>query len=102
MDKIVSKEEFKTNIRPKLKSENKTIALCHGVFDLVHPGHVIHLQQAGELADVLVVSITAAEFVRKGPDRPYFNDEMRMMFLAALECVDYVMLSEGYTVDDII
>ena len=102
MDKIVSKEEFKTSIRPKLKNENKTIALCHGVFDLVHPGHVIHLQQAGELADILVVSITAAKFVRKGPDRPYFNDEMRMMFLAALECVDYVLLSEGYTVDDII
>lgn len=102
MDKIVSKEEFKTNIRSKLKNEGKTIALCHGVFDLVHPGHVIHLQQAGELADVLVVSVTSAKFVRKGPDRPYFNDEMRTMFLAALECVDYVMLSEGYTVDDII
>lgn len=102
MGKIVSKEEFQANIRPKLKSEGKTIALCHGVFDLVHPGHVIHLQQARELADVLVVSVTAAKFVRKGPDRPYFDDEMRMMFLAALECVDYVMLSEGYTVDDII
>ena len=102
MDKIVSKEEFKTNIRPKLKNEGKSVALCHGVFDLVHPGHVIHLQQAKELADILVVSITASKFVRKGPDRPYFNDEMRMMFLAALECVDYVLLSERYTVDDII
>ena len=102
MGKIVSKEEFKTNIRPKLKSENKTIALCHGVFDLVHPGHVIHLEQAKEMGDVLVVSITAAEYVRKGPGRPYFDDKMRMKFLSALECIDYVMLSEGYTVDDII
>ena len=102
MDKIVSKEEFNTNIRPKLKNEGKTIALCHGVFDLVHPGHIIHLEQAKEMADILVVSITAAQFVRKGPGRPYFNDEMRMKFLAALECVDYVLLSEGYTVDDII
>lgn len=102
MDKIVSKEEFKTNIKLKLKNEGKTIALCHGVFDLVHPGHVIHLEQAKEMADILVVSITAAQFVRKGPDRPYFNDEMRMKFLSALECVDYVMLSDGYTVDDII
>ena len=102
MSKIVSKIQFKTEIRPNLKAENKTIALCHGVFDLVHPGHVIHLEQAKEMADILVVSITAAKFVRKGPDRPYFNDEMRMKFLAALECVDYVLLSEGYTVDDII
>lgn len=102
MNKIVSKREFKTEIRQRLKNEGKTIALCHGVFDLVHPGHVIHLEQAREMADVLVVSITAAKYVRKGPGRPYFDDEMRMRFLSALECVDYVMLSEGYTVDDII
>lgn len=102
MDKIVSKELFQTKIRPELKSTEKTIALCHGVFDLVHPGHIVHLEQAREMADVLVVSITAAKYVRKGPGRPYFDDEMRMKFLAALECVDYVLLSEGYTVDDII
>lgn len=102
MNKIVSKEKFKTDIRQKIKNEGQTIALCHGVFDLVHPGHIIHLEQAKEMADVLVVSITAATYVRKGPGRPYFDDEMRMKFLAALECVDYVMLSEGYTVDDII
>lgn len=102
MNKIVSQEEFKTNIRVKLKNEGKTIALCHGVFDLVHPGHIIHLEQAKEMADILVVSITAAQYVRKGPGRPYFNDEMRMKVLSALECVDYVMLSEGYTVNDII
>ncbi len=102
MDKIVSKEKFREEIRPKIKNEGKTIALCHGVFDLVHPGHIIHLEQAKEMADVLVVSITAAQYVRKGPGRPYFSDEMRMKFLSVLECVDYVMLSEEYTVDDII
>lgn len=104
MNKIVSKEEFKNQIRPKLKSKrgHKIIALCHGVFDLVHPGHIIHLQQAKDMADVLVVSITSSKYVRKGPGRPYFNDEMRLKFLSALECVDFVLLSEGYTVDDII
>lgn len=102
MEKIVNKITFKEETRPKLKKEGKTIALCHGVFDLVHPGHIIHLQQAKQMADILVVSITAAEFVRKGPGRPYFNDEMRLKVLEAIECVDYVMLSEGYTVDDIV
>lgn len=102
MGKIVSKEEFKIKIKKELEKQGKTIALCHGVFDLVHPGHIIHLEQAKEMADVLVVSITAAQYVRKGPGRPYFDDEMRMKFLAALECIDYVMLSEGYTVDDIV
>lgn len=102
MKKIVEKITFKEEIRPKLKREGRTIALCHGVFDLMHPGHIIHLQQAKQMADILVVSITAAEYVRKGPGRPYFNDEMRLKVLEALECVDYVMLSEGYTVDDIV
>ena len=102
MGKIADRGTFREEIRPQLKKEGKTIALCHGVFDLVHPGHIIHLQQARQMADVLVVSITAAEFVRKGPGRPYFNDEMRLKVLEALECVDYVMLSEGYTVDDIV
>lgn len=102
MSKVVSREEFRVNIRPGLKKEGKTIALCHGVFDLIHPGHIIHLEQAKEMADILVVSITAAQYVRKGPGRPYFDNEMRMKVLEALECVDYVMLSEGYTVDDII
>lgn len=104
MSKIVSKEKFKNEIRPLLKKENKTIVLCHGVFDVVHPGHIIHLEQAKNLGGggILVVSVTASKYVRKGPGRPYFNDEMRMKFLEALECVDYVMLSEGYTVDDIV
>lgn len=54
------------------------------------------------MGDVLVVSVTAEKFVRKGPGRPYFNDEMRLKFLEAIEYIDYVMLSEGYTVDDIV
>lgn len=102
--KLVTKQEFKDQIRPKLKKEpdSKTIVLCHGVFDLVHPGHIIHFEQAKQMGDVLVVSITASEYVRKGPNRPYFDDDMRMKELAAIEYIDYVMLSEGYTVDDII
>ncbi len=101
--KIVTKEEFRDIIRPKLKNEkDQTIVLCHGVYDLVHPGHIIHFEQAKKMGDVLVVSITSSKFVRKGPGRPYFDDEMRMLELASIEYIDYVMLSEGYTVDDII
>lgn len=102
MDKIVTRSNFKTTIKTELNRQGKTIALCHGVFDLVHPGHIIHLEQAKKMADILVVSVTASKYVRKGPDRPYFDDAMRMKVLEALECVDYVILSESYTVDDII
>lgn len=67
MAKIISKNEVE-EIK-ELKKQGKKIVLCHGVFDLVHPGHIIHFQEAKKLGDVLVVSITAAEYVRKGADR---------------------------------
>ncbi len=101
MGQIVTKKEF-GKIRKQIKTENKTIAHCHGVFDLVHPGHLQHFMEARKLADVLIVTVTAARFVRKGPDRPFFDDDMRLSFLAAIECIDYVMLSEGYTGEDVI
>lgn len=102
MGQIVTKDVFKNEIRNKLKKEGKTIALCHGVFDLVHPGHIAHFRQAAEYADVLVVSITSAKYVRKGPGRPYFNDEERLSVLSSIDVIDYCMISDGYTVDDII
>lgn len=102
MGKIVSKQQFKNEIRPILKQKGKTIALCHGVFDLVHPGHIIHFEQARDMADILVVSITNAEHVRKGPGRPFFDDAMRLKQLSAIKYIDYVMLSEEYTVDDVV
>lgn len=101
MGKRISKEEFK-EVREELRKQNKKVILCHGVFDLIHPGHIQHFQEAKSLGDVLVVSATAAKYVRKGLGRPYFNDELRLQSLAAIECIDYVLLSEGYTVDDIV
>ena len=101
MGEIISKEEFAV-LREKLKVQNKSIAHCHGVFDLVHLGHIKHFEEAKEMADVLVVSITAAKFVRKGPDRPYFSDTERMEFLLSIKYIDYILLSEGYTGEDVI
>jgi bifunctional ADP-heptose synthase (sugar kinase/adenylyltransferase) len=64
---------------------------------MVHPGHILHLQKAKGLGDILVVTITASKYVLKGPGRPYFNDELRLMGLAALEMVDFVMLIDDET-----
>lgn len=101
MKKQVTKQEFK-NIREELYKQGKRVILCHGVFDLVHPGHIQHFQEAKSLGDILVVSITSEKFVRKGPGRPYFNDQLRVESLAAIEYIDYVLVSDGYTVDDIV
>ncbi|MDD5687473.1 MAG: PfkB family carbohydrate kinase [Elusimicrobia bacterium] len=76
----------------KLKSEGKKIVQCHGTFDLLHPGHIIHFEEAKALGDILVVTVTAAKNVNKGPGRPYFNDELRVKYLSSLECVDYVVV----------
>ncbi len=76
----------------KLKSQGKKIVQCHGTFDLLHPGHIVHFEEAKALGDILVVTITAETHVNKGPGRPYFNDQLRVKYLASLEYVDYVVV----------
>ena len=72
-----------------LRGTNKRIVQCHGVFDLLHVGHIRHLEQAKRLGDVLVVTVTPDEFVNKGPHRPAFPAELRAEGLAALDCVRF-------------
>jgi rfaE bifunctional protein nucleotidyltransferase chain/domain len=80
-----------------LQAAGSTVALCHGVFDLLHPGHVQHFKVARKLADILVVSITADPYVNKGPGRPLFNQDIRAETLAALQDIDYVVICENPT-----
>ncbi len=76
----------------KEKANGHKIVQCHGTFDLIHPGHIIHFEEAKALGDRLVVSITAEKDVNKGPGRPFFNDSLRVKSLTALECIDYVVV----------
>lgn len=71
--------------------------LCHGCFDLLHVGHVRHLQAAKAMGDYLVVSITADEFVNKGAGRPLYTLAERMEMVVALSCVDEVVASHYET-----
>ncbi len=71
------------------------IGLCHGVFDLLHFGHIRHLRTAREMCDRLVVSVTADRFVNKGPTRPVFPLEYRMEVIEALSIVDEVVPSDA-------
>jgi len=79
------------------RAEGKTIVQCHGTFDLMHIGHIRHLQAARRLGDLLVVTITLDHFVDKGPHRPVFTDQLRAEALASLECVDYVAINKWPT-----
>ncbi len=79
-------------IAQKLKKKGKRIVHCHGVFDLVHPGHIRHFASAKKSGDVLIVTITADRHINKGPGRPFFNQNVRAGFLAAIEHIDYVSI----------
>lgn len=78
-----------------LRKANKTVVQAHGTFDLMHLGHVRHLEAARKLGDVLVVTITADRFVNKGPGRPVFTEMLRAEMLAALHVVDFVGVCES-------
>jgi len=92
IEKIVDLEEL-ASITASLKKEGKKIVLCHGVFDLLHPGHIRHFEAAKREGDVLVVTVTPDNFVNKGPGRPVFNHFLRAESLAALKTVDYVAIN---------
>jgi rfaE bifunctional protein kinase chain/domain/rfaE bifunctional protein nucleotidyltransferase chain/domain len=70
------------------------VIMCHGTFDIVHPGHIRHLLYAKSKADILVASVTSDRFVSKGTHRPHVPQDLRAMNLAALECVDYVIIDD--------
>lgn len=84
------------------RAGGRRIVLCHGVFDLLHVGHLRHFQQAKKLGDVLVVTLTPDEFVNKGVGRPAFGQALRAEFIAALEPVDYVAVNLWPTAVDTI
>ena len=85
------------DLSKKLKSKRfykKKIILCHGVFDLLHIGHIKHFEEAKKLGDILVVTITPDKYVNKGPSRPVFNSNLRVEALASLESVDYLAVNK--------
>ena len=75
-----------------LKKEGKTVVQSHGIFDLIHPGIIKHLNEAKEQGDVLVVTVIKDKDVRRGPGRPIFPEKFRLETVASLEQVDYVCL----------
>jgi len=76
------------------RDAGRTVVFTNGVFDLLHPGHVRYLQEARALGDLLIVGLNADESVRrnKGPERPLTPQHERAELLAALACVDAVVI----------
>lgn len=77
-----------------LKKHGKTIVHSHGIFDLVHPGIIKHLNDAKSQGDILIITVIRDSDVRRGPGRPIFPEEFRAENVASLEQVDYVSIVE--------
>lgn len=93
--KVRRAQEIATLIGPRPRE--KKVIMCHGTFDLVHPGHIRHLLYAKSKGDVLVASLTGDKHIVKANFRPYVPQELRAFNLAALEVVDYVVIDEEST-----
>ncbi|MSU51783.1 MAG: ADP-heptose synthase [Opitutaceae bacterium] len=80
--------------REQLRATGKRVVLTNGVFDLLHPGHLHFLQMARALGDVLFIALNSDASVRvlKGPARPVQTEGQRAYALAALACVDAVVI----------
>jgi len=88
--KIKTAEELRgiLGARPR----KRRVIMCHGTFDVVHPGHVRHLMYAKGKADILVVSLTCDDHIKKANFRPFIPEDLRALNLAALDMVDYVII----------
>ena len=96
INKIVDMEILAGTLRG-LKKQGKKIIHCHGVFDLVHIGHIRHLKQAKKRGDVLIVTVTPDKYVNKGPHRPVFHENLPAESIAALGFVGYVAINKWPT-----
>ena len=93
--KIKTPQEIRDLIGPMPRREQ--VIMCHGVFDVVHPGHVRHLLYAKSKAPVLIASITADRHITKGTHRPHVPQDLRAVNLAAFEMIDYVLIDPNAT-----
>ena len=95
LKKICTLEEAKINC-DALKNSGKRIVFTNGCFDILHPGHARYLSSAKNLGDYLIVALNSDRSVRsiKGTKRPIFPERMRAELLAALACVDCVLIFE--------
>lgn len=93
--KIKTADEIRKTVG-SFPRERKVI-MCHGTFDVVHPGHIRHLLYAKSKADYLVASLTADAHIAKANFRPYVPEDLRAINLAALEVVDFVVIDQNAT-----
>ena len=90
------------NLEKHFKKLKKKTILCHGVFDIVHPGHIRHFAHCKQKADILIVSLTKDIFIKKGTYRPMVPQDLRAFNLSSLELVDFVVIDQNKNPENLI
>ena len=103
-DKVASQDYQRKIVSPETllgiigkRPRDRSVIMCHGTFDLVHPGHIRHLMYSKDKADILIASLTSDAHVEKREYRPFVPENLRALNLAALEVVDYVVIDQNPT-----
>ena len=78
-------------------SKKKVIGMIHGVFDIIHYGHILYFKEAKSKVDHLIVSVTTDRFVHKGPGKPIFKLAKRIEVLKSIKYIDEVIISDHRT-----
>ena len=99
--KILTLEQLADTVAD-LKKQGKRVVHCHGVFDLLHIGHIRYFRQARQMGDVLVVTVTPDRFVDKGPHHPAFPETLRVEGVASQDQVDFTAINTWATAEELL
>jgi rfaE bifunctional protein nucleotidyltransferase chain/domain len=94
--KVVTINELQRIVNQAKKAKKK-IVLVHGVFDVIHLGHIEYFREAKSYGNILIASVTCDQFVNKGFNKPYFKETERCNFLSSIELIDYVVISQSHS-----
>ena len=102
-EKVLTLSQFEP-VRRQLEAQDKVLVFTNGCFDLLHLGHVTYLQEARNLGDALIIGLNSTRSVQriKSPLRPVNGEKERALLLAALECVNFVIVFEEDTPEQLI
>ena len=89
-------------IRNSYKKNKINVILAHGVFDILHVGHILYFEEAKKKNCKLVVSVTDDKFVNKGEGRPIFNINERVKILSSIASIDHIVISHDLSAVKII
>ena len=102
--KIINSNDELASLVMSARNRKKTVVFTNGCFDIIHPGHIFILEQAKARGDILIVGLNSDSSIKnfKSSDRPICNQDDRAYVLAALTCVDHIIIFDEDTPEKLI